>query len=83
MRYLVLSWPSIHLREYRKHGWHDDAEAAWEVAARLNRHPHTRLALVIAVPDKPKRDLLDMIAEEAGAYFIDRAVRGTEDRSVV
>ena len=83
MRYLVLSWDSLDLKQYRKREWFGDeqADAAWARVAELWRNPRTRLALVVAVPDKPKKSLTDLIREDAEMpqrFTIPRWLTGNE-----
>ena len=92
MRYLVLSWDSFDLKKYRRCGWFDPvddtdgalevaSEAAWARAAELWRNPRVRLALVVAVPPKPKKALQDLIREEAempARFTIPRWLTGNE-----
>ena len=83
MRYLVLAWHSPMLRDYRRCGWYDDQDAAWDRAAREWRNPRVRLALVIQVPDKPKRDLVAMIEADsvcAAPFTIPARLTGKERR---
>ena len=97
MRYLVLSWDSFDLKKYRRCGWFDPAyatdaaeaavaeaaaiDAAWARVAELWRNPRVRLALVVAVPPKPKRALTDLLREEAempARFTIPRWLTGNE-----
>ena len=83
MTYIVLSWHSPMLRDYRRCGTFDDIDAAWARAAEEWRNPRVRLAMVVPRPAKPKRDLVQMIEDDAACvapFTIPRYLTGHEKR---
>ena len=80
MRYAVLSWDSLSLRERRcsePYGSFDDALAARD---RLSDNPRVRLAVVMVIPEGRDRQPQKMILPEEAPYTIPRWLTGNAPR---
>ncbi len=78
MKYVVLTWRSMDLKNCRRSGLYEDENLAWAVAAKEWQNPRTRLCLVVTVPPKRFEDLLREEAEMPQRFTIPRKLTGNE-----